>query len=79
MVLDSRNDVVSIVRHAKELKKHGSYRNISLSFDKTPQQVAEYKALRATLDKRLQNGEPNLKIKYINGFPKIVSTNDNLN
>lgn len=41
--------------------------------------MEEYKNLKATMTSRLQNGESNLKIKYIDGVPRIVKMNNNFN
>lgn len=79
VILQSANEVRDIIRNVNEIKKLDKYKNISLSFDKTPKQIEEYKALKETLTARLRNGETNIKIKYINGFPKIVNSNLNLN
>lgn len=75
VVLGSANDVSAIIRHANQLKKLDQYKQYSLSFDRTPKQIAEYKALKETLLLRSQKGENNLKIKYIGGIPKIVTLN----
>lgn len=74
VIMKSAVDVTAIVRQAKEIKKVEDYRLISLSFDRTPKQVEEYRALRATLSTRLQNGERDLRIKYLNGCPRIIKT-----
>ena len=79
VVLASPNEVKSIIRRAKELKGIDAYKSIYLGFDRTPKQIEEYKKLRATLESRTLRGETNLKIKYINGFPRIVSREGDLN
>lgn len=79
VILDSPRDVANIIRHASELKKVDTYRGITLSYDRTPKQIEEYKNMKATMSLRLQNGESNLKIKYIGGIPRIVKMNNHLN
>ena len=79
VILESANEVKNIIRNAKELKKIDKYTNISLSFDRTPKQIAEYNTMKETLTTRLRNGETNIKIRYVNGFPKIVKINEHLN
>ena len=51
------------------------FKNIKISFDRTPRQQEVYKQLKAQLNDRLVKGESNLKIRYFNGTPKIVSLN----
>ncbi|EFA12308.1 hypothetical protein TcasGA2_TC016103 [Tribolium castaneum] len=63
VVLNNENEVKAVVFNAKELKNHANYRNISLSMDKTPRQIAYYKQLQQELNDRTSKGESNLKIK----------------
>lgn len=79
VILESSVDVKAVIRRAKEVRKIDFYKNISLGYDRTPKQIEEYKQLRTTMDSRLLNGETNLKIKYYNGFPKIIKMKGNLN
>ena len=79
VVLQSSNEVKSLIRRAKELKKNDLYKNISLSFDRTSKQIDEYKAMKRNLDSRIQSGETGLVIKYMSGCPKIVKIGNSLN
>lgn len=47
--------------------------NVSMTSDKTPNERSFLGNLRGELKKRIENGEPDLTIKYINGVPRIVS------
>lgn len=63
------------IKNAFKLKDHTEYKNLSISFDKTPKQQEQYKKLKEVLEARIKSGETNLKIKYIHGTPQIVQLN----
>lgn len=67
--------VSDLVRKSKNLRSVARFNGISISFDRTPRQIAAYKSIKTNLDNRIANGEKDLRIKYINGIPKIVSKN----
>lgn len=71
--LSSTGNVIDILRNSFKLKLIPDYSNISISSDRTPMQLQAYKAVKNELSNRLANGELNLKIKYKNGIPGIVS------
>lgn len=73
--LPTEDQVHLAIRSAKNLRKHQIYKNISISFDRTPQQIQYYAKIKNNLAERLNSGENNLKIKYVNGVPKIMSEN----
>nr|CAI5837795.1 unnamed protein product [Callosobruchus analis] len=75
IVLRNEDEVRRIISKAKTLRSHKDFKNkkIYLSYDRTPRQVEYYKQLKQELEVRKQAGEMNLKIKYVNGIPKIVS------
>ena len=50
-------------------------KNCSIYSDKTPKQLEYYKKRKKELTDRTNRGETNLKIKYYNDVPKIVSLN----
>lgn len=60
-----RNKVKLSVTHFKE---------ITLSDDKTPQQLRQLAELRKELKQRQENGDSNCTIKYVKGIPLIVSS-----
>lgn len=70
--LSSSDDVFAVIRKFKKLKTVERFSRLSVSTDRTPQQVAAYKAVRSELATRLSMGESDLRIKYRNGFPTIV-------
>lgn len=73
--LSSEGNLHALIKNAKALKQLPNYQHISLSYDRTPNQLSNYRSLRAELTQRLANGEQGLKIKYVNGNPKIVRLN----
>lgn len=75
ITLDDEEQVNKITRKAYLLKNSNQYRNISVSLDRTPRQIAYYKMIKNQLSEREIAGERNLKIKYNNGIPKIVNLN----
>ena len=73
-ILLSSVDKVSVaLRNAYKLRT-SQFSNISVSTDRTPMQLMIYKNMKAELNNRLGNGETNLRIKYQNGIPRIIST-----
>lgn len=55
------------------LLAHGQYSKVVISDDKTKQQQNILRSLRDELKTRVDNGESNLTIKYINKTPQIVT------
>lgn len=72
VTLSDRSAVNNLVKNAKKLKDTQQYSNVTVSYDRTPRQISHYRELKKTLTNRLNNGETGLKIKYIQGIPKIV-------
>ena len=72
--LSTPEAVRGAVRMVKELKKNEKFSALSISFDRTPRQVAYYKSVKLELRTRIDAGETNLKIKYKSGVPTIVSS-----
>lgn len=64
--------VHEFIKQSKKLKNYQSYKNISLAFDKTPRQLDYYRNIKKQLEDRKSKGEDNLRIKYVNGLPKII-------
>lgn len=62
-----------ILRNKKRLLENPSTKKFSLICDQTPMQLQIIKELRENLERRIQNGEPNLTIRYKNGVPAIVT------
>lgn len=68
----SSDDVFKVLRKFKNVKNHPRLVNLSVSVDRTPRQIALYRAIKSELAERISNGETNLKIKYRNGSPTII-------
>lgn len=66
---------MNIFKNANKLKSHQTYKNVIISSDKTKRQIEFYKKTKQEMTNRLEAGETNLKIKYINQIPRIVSEN----
>lgn len=73
--LSTADAVQNVLRKFHKLKSStvsGQYSSINVTPDRTPKQIAFYKALKSELDGRVQGGERNLKIRYRNGIPRII-------
>lgn len=71
VVFDSPHKVVEIFRGKKTLSDKG----INVRNDQTPNEQEYFKGVRAVLQSRIEKGEKNLTIKYINQIPTIVTKN----
>lgn len=74
IIMPSDLSVRSIIRNAKKLKGVSSLSGLSVSYDRTKMQSSLYRTVRAELSRRLSAGESNLYIKYKNGIPAIVQS-----
>lgn len=75
ITLENEQTVHDVIRNVNKLKEYQCYRNISVSFDRTPKQINYYNEVKTELNRRISEGDRNCKIKFINGLPKIVSLN----
>ncbi|KAI5638611.1 hypothetical protein NE865_08803 [Phthorimaea operculella] len=66
--LESEETVKLVLRNKSNIKD----KSIKIFSDQTPFQQKHFKELKAELQRRTENGEENLKIKYIKNVPKIV-------
>lgn len=66
--------VFNYIRNASKLK-NGPYSTVKIAFDRTPRQLETYRKTKAELDARITRGEVGLKIKYVKGSPRIISSN----
>lgn len=57
------------------MKNIDKYKDVSLSFGRTPRQIAVYKKIRGKLSEPVAIGEKGLKIKCVDGYLKIVQEN----
>lgn len=67
---ESEQTVKIILRNRNKFKDDA----ITIFPDQTPLQQARFKNLKDQLKHRTENGETNLRIKYINGIPRIISS-----
>ena len=74
VTLSNESDVQRIIRNAKKLKGNDKFKDMSVSLDRTPRQLAYYKKVKQELTERTNRGETNLRIRYINDVPKIISS-----
>lgn len=72
IIFNTQEEANRIIRNTKILKQQASFKDIFVTTDKTPLQMKQYKDLKNQLTERTQNGETNLRIKYVNGEPKIT-------
>lgn len=72
--LASDDQVADIIRNAKALKNSQYKNKVSISFDRTPKQLSFYRSVKAELTERRNSEERNLRIKYVNGVPKIIAS-----
>lgn len=70
----NERQVATVIRNAKSLKT-SRFKQVSLSYDRTPRQLAYFRKVKEELVQRQNNGEDNIRIKYIHNIPKIISTN----
>lgn len=73
--LNSTQDVHHIIKKTNTLLNSPVFKNIHISLDRTKRQIDYYKKVKAELDKRKNEGETNLKIKYKKGIPTIDALN----
>nr|CAI5838551.1 unnamed protein product [Callosobruchus analis] len=73
VTLTSPEEVHELLRKTPNLKKSDAFRKISIFADKTPRQMEHYKTIKKELEDRISNGETNIRIKYVNGTPRIVN------
>lgn len=69
--------LVHLFKNVSKLKVSDKFKNVFLVSDKIPRQLDHYNKLKHELDRRKNNGETNLVIKYIDGIPKITTHNLN--
>lgn len=72
VVLSNKHGAVTVLKNKSKLPK-----TISIQSDMTPYQRDQLKKLRDELADRVDKGEKDLTIKYINKVPRIVSTTKN--
>lgn len=79
VTLPDEETVHRIIHNIRNIKDNDQFKNISISLDRTPKQIAYYMTIKKQLVDRIQRGEKDLKIKHIRGIPSIISVNEPLN
>ena len=71
--LQSEVEVLHIVRGKKKISAPEIlfYKNVRLSFDKTPKQFENLNLLKSQILEKINNGETGLTIRHFNGVPRI--------
>ncbi|CAG9762669.1 unnamed protein product [Ceutorhynchus assimilis] len=72
VIFSSSSDAMEVLK-AKSRLTSPQYKSVTMKSDLTPRQVQHLSTLRKELQKRTDEGEDNLTIKYIRGVPRIVS------
>lgn len=72
--LSCESAVSSFLKLTNRIKTSGKWKTLSFSRDRTLMQREIYKSAKAELAGRLSKGEQNLRIKYKNGIPTIVTS-----
>lgn len=75
VTLSSEQDALLILKKSKAILEKDNFRGLFISSDKTKKQRDDYRNLKIELNRRLQLGEVNLRIKYSRGVPAIVQEN----
>lgn len=69
VIFANKKAAITVLKNSGKLPNNVSAKNYL-----TPYQREFLKKLRDDLEKRIENGEPDLTIKYVNNTPKIVSS-----
>lgn len=72
--LQSASSVTAVTKNSAKLKSSTKWAGISIGRDRTKMQRDHYNHVRGELRHRVENGEANLRIKYVNNIPTIVSS-----
>lgn len=73
VTLASSEQVFALLKKSGSLKENDMYKHIYLATDQTPRQIQYYKKIKMELNRRIEDGEENIKIKHVNGVPKIIN------
>jgi len=77
VVLSNTIEVFTLLRSQAKLRNSPNWSNIRLASDRTTMQRDHMRNLREQLQKRRDNGENDLIIKYNKGIPSIINKNKN--
>lgn len=74
VTLSDGRSVMLVLRRSGDLRKLDSFKSLSISRDKTPQQQQLHKFVKEQMSARIAAGETGLSIKFQNDVPKIVKS-----
>lgn len=72
VVFPDRASALRVLKNKGKLQLNNSYKGWKIYDDKTPEQTRYLEDLRRELNRRTDEGEQGLTIKYIKGIPEIV-------
>lgn len=72
LTMSDRPSAVAVLRNRRRLLDTPAYRTVTLQDDRTPSQIRYLDELRAGLQRRQDEGEQGLTIKYVKGVPEVV-------
>lgn len=75
MICHTSQIAYEVISNSKKINNIPDLSHLSISDDKTPQQIQAYRKLKSEMDERTSAGEKNLKIIYKNGVPNIIINN----
>lgn len=71
VTLRNENDVHEILVKSKKLRESDNFKYVYINQDRTPREMDYFRKIKEELVERRQKGE-NVKIKHVNGVPRIV-------
>lgn len=74
LLFSNKKEVYLLLKNSSKLKSIQEFKNVFIKSDRTPMQVDFENKVREELAKKKEAGVKNIRIKYIRGIPKIVST-----
>lgn len=74
VILRSSLEAFTVLRSQAKLRSSPDWTNIRCASDRTQKQREHITFIRNEFQRRKNNGEDNIKIKYIKGMPNIVNT-----
>lgn len=73
VIMKNLNDKMVCLRNKNKLLREKKFNKVIVTDDKTPKQLSHLKALREELKDRVDKGEKDLTIKYIQNIPQIIN------
>lgn len=76
LCLTNEEDALKLLKKSQALKETNEFKEVFLTSDKTPREIEFYKSIKSEFLDRKNNGEDDIKIKYVDNVPKIVKIAD---